>query len=290
MVERPEHRHPRLGHAPDCASRSRRKASAELPSVNTSMASRYRWKGRPSPASPGARPSAARRRAPRRLPDPRHQGHEHRHAGDRRQEEHLSEIESGAHQQRRGCERAHDGAGVVHGAVEAKAAPRISGAVTSAMSASRGEVDALPHPVGEPQRQHLRPGAGQADEGAGHRGQPVAGEEHGLAPPHPVGEDARHQLERRGGGLGHPLDEPDHPRARAHGRGQEQRQQRVDHLAGQVGEEAHQPERHHRRRQPLGVGRGLVHAGRELRNTDCTVIPAKINAGRRNVKAHPNRG
>jgi len=292
MVERPEHRHPCLGHA--------RLRQPEQQEGVGRVAQREHQHGQQVPVegAPEAVPVAAhvparrrRRRAPRRLPDSRDEGCQHRHAGDRREEEHLSELEPGTHEERRSRERTHHGAGVVHGAVEAEggAADLRGGHVGDERVAGRG-ADALPHPVGETQRQHRRPGAGQADERPGHRGEPVAGEEHGLAPPDPVGEDTRHQLERRGGGLGHPLDEPDHPSPRAHGGGQKQRQQRVDHLAGQVGEEAHQPERHHRRRQPLEVGRGLVHAGRDLRNMDCTVILAKITTGRRNVKAHPNRG
>jgi len=170
MVERPEHRHPCLGHA--------RLRQPEQQEGVGRVAQREHQHGQQVPVegAPEAVPVAAhvparrrRRRAPRRLPDSRDKGCQHRHAGDRREEEHLSELEPGTHEERRGRERPHHGAGVVHGAVEAEggAADLRGGHVGDERVAGRG-ADALPHPVGETQRQHRRPGAGQADERPGH--------------------------------------------------------------------------------------------------------------------------
>ncbi len=147
-----------------------------------------------------------------------------------------------------------------------KARPRSSSGATAASSASRGALRRpLPTPVGQAHGQDVPGGRRQGHPGTRARGQGVARQHQRLAPPQPVGQASRQQLEQGRQALGQALEQPQEGRAGSQHAGHEGRQQREDHLAAGVVEEAHQPQRAHVARQGPGAGWKAAHGGWILR-------------------------
>jgi hypothetical protein len=165
----------------------------------------------------------------------------------------------GVEQQEHGREqRPDDRADVVHRAVEAEDAPARGG------RGARGEnriagctTDTLPHPIEEADGEQLRPRRDERDERADGRRQAVAGEHDRLAHPPPVRHPAGDHLQDAVGGFRDAFDHPERDRAGAKDAREVDRQQRVDCLAGGIGEEAGQAEEPDGARQAEGRSRCL---------------------------------
>ncbi len=108
---------------------------------------------------------------------------------------------------------------------------------------------ALANAVRDPHHQHVPGRRRRRDQRTRERRQRIAAHDQGLAPAHAVGDPARRQLEEAGHGLRQPLHEPDEGGPRAENAGEERRQQRIDHLAAGVREQADEPETPDRRRE-----------------------------------------
>ena len=122
-----------------------------------------------------------------------------------------------------------------------KARPRIDGSVESAIRASRGEVR-TPLPMRSPTRmsEELPGGDDHPDERAGEGCQGIAEQDEALAPAGLVRPAARPQLQEAGDRIRRPLDHAQVEAVAAQDREQEVGQQREDHLAGDVVEQADQ--------------------------------------------------
>ena len=107
---------------------------------------------------------------------------------------------------------------------------------------ARRGADPLPHPVGDADRRHLRHALRESNERAHEAREPVAEDHERLAALHAVGDPPARELEQCGDGLRRALDRADRAGARAEHGGEEERHERVDHLTGDVGEEARRRE------------------------------------------------
>ncbi len=146
-------------------------------------------------------------------------------------------------EEREGEERADHGSGMVRRAVEAErpAADRGIDRVGD-QGVPRRSPDPLPHPVHHADRQHLGGGLREADQRPDEGGDPVAGQDQGLAPRHAVRQPAAPQPEERRGRLRSPLDRSHGHGARSEDGREEERQERIGHLGRHVGEQAHHGE------------------------------------------------
>jgi len=143
-----------------------------------------------------------------------------------------------------------DGAGGVRGPVDPEdAAPHGGVGVDHEQGIAGGPADALADPVHRPPRQDDRPQHRDGDKDLPHRGEAVTDGDKGTPRPG-VAQPPRDQLRHRGHPLGHPLDDADDRDRRPQGGGQEDRQDRVEQLAGRILQEAHPGQRPHVRRQP----------------------------------------
>ncbi len=115
---------------------------------------------------------------------------------------------------------------------------------------ARGGTQPLAQSVGEAQHQQSLPTCGEGDQRSGEAGQRIADHHPGLGPTGPVHDHPGAKLQEAGGGLGDVLDQPQGARPGHERRGEIQRHQRVDHLAGRVVEQADQAD------QPDGAGQG----------------------------------
>ena len=143
-------------------------------------------------------------------------------------------------------ERPDDGAGGIHGAVQ----PEDAAAVVFARElgeegVARGAPHALAETVEGAPRERERPGEGEADDELAHRRQRVARDHERFARPRAVGPAPREQLREVGGPFGHALDNADGGRGRPEGAREEERENGVDHLAGEVREEGDEAEHPH---------------------------------------------
>jgi hypothetical protein len=190
--------------------------------------------------------------------------HHHRRRRERGAQEDLLEGEPGEPQQGRRHQRADHRAEVVHAAVEAVGGAALLGRHhVGDEGVARRPAHPLAETVGEAQHEHHRPRPGEGDQRPGGAGQEVAEAHEREATRGPVRPHPRHQLERGGGRLGDPLDQAERDGARAEDRGQEERQQGVDHLAADVGQQADQAEGDDGARQALhpgesGTGHGAL--------------------------------
>jgi hypothetical protein len=192
------------------------------------------------------------------------------HAGQDRPEEHLADVAAPAHQRER-QQRTDDRPRMVHGPVKAEclAAARAWHG-RGDQRVPRGGAQALAHPVEESQQQDEGPSQGEADGRARQARGAVAGQHQALGTEAAVRQPSGDDLQDARRGLRHALDQADDRRTGAEGRGEEQRQQRGDHLAGRVVGQRHQPEHHH----GPGQGRGRVaRAHRPGRPVTASVLP-----------------
>jgi hypothetical protein len=147
---------------------------------------------------------------------------------------------------------------MVHRALEAEGAAEVLARRDLGQErVARRAAHALADAVHDPHGQHVPGGRGRRDQRARDRRERVAGDDERLAPPHAVGDAARDDLGQAGHGLREALDEAHESGARSEHAGQERREQRIDHLAAGVGEEADEPE------TPDGTGKRR-HPGRTL--------------------------
>ena len=141
------------------------------------------------------------------------------------------------------------------------AAPRTRRGVSSAISASRG-APRMPLPTRSmPRAANTQPAVGaSANSGFVTRREPVAQDRQQLALAEPIADRAREHLRDRRDGLGRALEQADGRHARAEHADQEHGQQRVDHLRGDVHEQADEAERPHpaRDRERAGRARGSM--------------------------------
>jgi hypothetical protein len=133
---------------------------------------------------------------------------------------------------------------VVHRALEAERPSAVfPGHDLGHERVARRAADSLADPVDDTDREDVAGSRGERHERPYGRGERVAGDDEGLAPAETVGEAARDDLEDGRDRLRDTLDDTQERGARPQGAGQERRQQRVDHLAARVGEEADEAER-----------------------------------------------
>ena len=230
---------------PSWLARSSRNASVELPSVKRKITARTR-QNRASSGWLRSGVARLRRRAARHVAH-RECDHEHRqHPRDRGQPEHRAELDDVIAQHRERDERPDDAARMIRRAMKAERATadaRVHRLGDECVA--RRVADPLPHAVGHADEQHLDRARRDRDERPHRRRDRVAPEHERLPLAHAVRPPAARQLEQRGRGLGRALDRPDEARVRAEDGRQEDREQRIDHLARDVGEKAHRGERQH---------------------------------------------
>ena len=160
---------------------------------------------------------------------------------------------------RGGQQRTHHRPRVVHRPLEAEgAATLLARHDLGQERVARRAADALAHAVEEAHREDVRGGGGERDQGARERRQRVAGHDERLAAGQAVRQAPGDDLERGRHRLGQPLDDAEEGRPRPQRAGQERRQQRVDHLAAGVGQQAHEAERADRAVQRRAHTRILV--------------------------------
>jgi hypothetical protein len=109
----------------------------------------------------------------------------------------------------------------------------------------RRTAKAFAHAIGETQHQHRRPCAGKADERTHCSRQTVAGDDERLPSPGAVRPNPGEHLEQCSSRFRDTLDQAEGHRTRAEHRREEDRQQRIDHLARQIGKQADQAEGDH---------------------------------------------
>ena len=113
-------------------------------------------------------------------------------AGDDRQREQRPVVARVEVQKHRRDQRARDRAGVIHRAMEAEhAAALCGGREVGEHRVARRAADSLADPIGEPDREHLRPGGREPDQRTDGRREAVAGEHELLRRAPPVGQPAR---------------------------------------------------------------------------------------------------
>ena len=177
------------------------------------------------------------------FPHEQHDDHHADEAGDHGDGEDPAQRHPDLDEQE-GDQRTEDGAHGVHGAVQAEgdAALIVAGAGGDERIA-RGAAHAFAQPVDEPPEECHRPDHGDGDDQLAEAGEPVAeGGEH-AAPAGVVAPLAEGVLRDARRGFGDALDEAEHRRRRAEHAGDEDREERVDDLAAEVGEEADPAER-----------------------------------------------
>src|SRR6266566_2024536 len=131
-------------------------------------------------------------------------------------------------------------AGVVCGGVESVGeSPRLRGRRVGQQRVARRGADSLTDAIGDANRQHLWRGSRRGSERAHDRSNEIAGDDERLSAGDFVGPPSAQQLEQRCRGLGRPFDGADETCVRSENSRQENRQQRIDHLGRDVGEEAH---------------------------------------------------
>jgi hypothetical protein len=132
---------------------------------------------------------------------------------------------------------------VIHRPLQAeRLPPLLGGDVRGHQRVPRGGPHPFPDPVAEAHREDVSPPGREPNERPGEGREAVPGENQRLLPSAPVGPDPGEELEQARRRLRHPLDQSQGGGARGQGDGEEDRQERVDHLARQVGEQAHHPD------------------------------------------------
>ena len=120
--------------------------------------------------------------------------------------------------------------------------PLRGGNVRGHQRVPRGGPHPFPDPVAEAHGEDVSPSGREPHERPGKGGEAVSRENQRFLPSAPVGPGAGEELEQARRRLRDPLDQSEGGGAGGQGDGEEDRQERVDHLARQVGEKAHQPE------------------------------------------------
>ncbi len=137
-------------------------------------------------------------------------------------------------------ERAQYGARVVGRCMKPeRASPRFGDRRVGEQRITSGAADALAHPVGDANRQHLRRAVRGRGKRAHDRGKEISGHDERFSGRDFVRPPSTQQLEQRRGRLSRPLDRADEAGVGAQHSCQKHRQQRIDHLRRDVGEEAH---------------------------------------------------
>ncbi len=144
----------------------------------------------------------------------------------------------------RGEDRSHHRPRVVHRPLEAEGpAPVLPRHDRGEERVARRAADPLSDAIGEAHREDVGGGRGEGDERPRERGERVPRDHERLAPGPAVGQAARGDLEGRRHRLGDALDDAEEGGARPKRAGEERGDERVDHLAARVGEEADEAER-----------------------------------------------
>ena len=183
--------------------------------------------------------------------------HDERHAddrGDERDEEQwtdVARVPPSSSYTPRPMRGPHTAPAVSAARWKPNARPRRWAGVSSAMSASRGDVR-MPLPVRSTTRATSTNGhtLREADEWLRQRRQAIAERDEWASLAH-VGEPSRHDLHCRRDAFAETLDEPDHRHRCAEHAREKQRQHRVQHLRGRVLEERDPRQHNHVARQPL---------------------------------------
>ena len=156
-------------------------------------------------------------------------------AGHDRQEEDRAEGDTARQEEKRrnGPEHRPE---VVHRPLKSeRLSPLFRGDVCGDQCVSRGGPHSFPDPVEEPHGEDVSPSAREPHERPGKGGEAVPGEDQRLLPSAPVGPDAGEELEQARRRLRHPLDQPEDGGSCGQGGGEEDREERVDHLARKIG-------------------------------------------------------
>jgi hypothetical protein len=163
----------------------------------------------------------------------RQRGRDHRHP------EHPAEVVRPEQHQQGGEEGAEERAHRVERLAQAEGRPpHLRRREVRHQGVAGRAADALADPVQQAGREHHGRAGGHREERLGAGCERVAGHRQPLAPAQPIAQYAREDLHDERGGLGQPLDDPHRERAGAERRHQEERQERVDHLRGDVHQEA----------------------------------------------------
>ncbi len=188
-----------------------------------------------------------------RLPDEQHEPGR-QHGRDHGEPQHLPQVVVEQGQPHERDERPDHGPGGVHRPVEAEGlAQRVRRNGVGDERVPRRPTDALADPVHHPSDEDHRPDPRGRHHDLADGGEGVAGEDQGLAPDpvRPAAGDVRHQRRHPGRRT---LDEPDDHGRSGERTGQEQREQRVDQLAGRVLHERDQGDDHQRSGHPRRPG------------------------------------
>ena len=171
------------------------------------------------------------------------------HRGNARAPEHRAQFHA-QRQQACGDQRSDHRAGVVHRPMQAeRESSLLRRDAATEHGIARRTAQSLADAIGEPAREHHPPARRRRDQGACDAGDAIPGHHEGFCPPHPVRPRTRDQLQQAAHRFGDAFDQPQHPRPGAKRADEEQRQQRIDHLAGAVVQQADRAEQPHAARQ-----------------------------------------
>ncbi|OIQ75004.1 hypothetical protein GALL_433350 [mine drainage metagenome] len=228
------------------------------------------WRQRTQPPRERHR---ARRRARRLWLTQAQRERDGQSARQQRPQEHFAQRHAVGEQPGRG-ERADHGPGVVHRAVQAERQTALLRRDRAGeQRVARRTAQPLAGAVGETQQQHHRPAAGDVEQRPADRRQRVAADDPAARVAEAVGEHAAGQFQQACARFGDAFDQPERARAGEQHRGDEQRHQRIDELAGAVVAQADQPEQpdrarqreqrfKHRRNQRVAEGQGAWYGRR----------------------------
>jgi hypothetical protein len=140
---------------------------------------------------------------------------------------------------RGGDQRSRHRAGVIHRAMKTIDEPAAIGRREACEhDVARRRPDALAKTIAEPQREHLDPVRGQRDERPESGGQAVTAEHQPLRLAPAIRHPARDDFQQAVGRFRDAFNHAERHRSRSQRPRQEQRKERIDHLACCVGEEA----------------------------------------------------
>ena len=217
---------------------------------------------------------------------------QHQHAGQGRhrgQREHEPQILP-PQQEARCDQRSRHGPHVVHRAVEAVGPPQIRRRRDLCQKRVSGRAaEPLADPVRGADREDVPRGRRGRDQRARQRGEAVPGHDQRLAPGQAVGDASGHEPGQARHRLRDSLDDSDERGPRLERTDQERGQQRIDHLAAHVGQEADRPQGLDR----PGEGRHYGLAGITMRRLGPACRPPRRRAsgarGSRRCPATPRR-
>ena len=184
---------------------------------------------------------------------------QHHDARNDARENHRSDVSTGALEQPEGDQRPQHRTGVIETALQTKrsASQGLRRDIRDQRIARR-RAQAFSQPVHHAQTNDLPGGRGHGDHGPYDDRDQIADDDQGAAARHAIGETSGDELDDCGGRIGGAVERPQRDSPTPEHPGHERREQRVDHLAGEVVQERDGTEQFDLPREPPP----LTHRGR----------------------------